>query len=169
MLAKTLVLCLALVAFNVAAEDKPDEFAHHHWTLKDAKPAASQHAGPFVESSPTPVYAPGVKPMVSATTEDLEMQGVTPAPAATARESSTLDQRIFNSAPAAEQGFPKIAVCRMGGRSPAGARHSQMVRQYLISDSDGVDACEQFGGEIVAGTEHDRSLTNVKEQLKKRR
>jgi hypothetical protein len=44
-----------------------------------------------------------------------------------------------------------------------------MVRQYLISDSDGVDACEQVGGEIVAGREQDRSLTNVKDQLKKRR
>jgi hypothetical protein len=51
--------------------------------------------------------------------------------------------------------FPKVAVCEVGSLSS----------HYLISDSDGVDACAEHGGQIVAGRDEDRKLMNVKDSI----
>jgi hypothetical protein len=138
MLPKILALGLLCLSFNAFAnsDQKPDEFAHTHWSAKAAP----------ITSPATPTESKIALPVTSQ------------APSMPAAE-------IIEPTPNTKE-FPRVALCRIVNRPKPGKRQSRLIKQFLISDSDGVDACDQLGGEIVAGHEEDRSLGNVKKLLR---
>jgi hypothetical protein len=161
--------------------DKPDPYAHKHYSAKaipkkaakskakiysDAEiqaEIAAEHAG-----RPEPVKPVLRKP--TAAVQDIRASRVvhemdTEKAAAPVEKKIAAPTEYESPAPSASAGsFPKVVVCKFSVQ-PEKQRYGKglISSRYLVSDSDGFEACNDYGGEIIAGNDQDRGLLNVKD------
>lgn len=148
------------MAYLTATADKPDPYARRHYTAADlpaAKKLASMKKGKKQKQT---ISDEEIAAEIAR--EDAGRSPATPNATRAPKEkdcaksprTSELRARHF-ATPAATHSI--IAVCRLKPMP------SKIASRYLISDSDGYDACNDRGGDVIAGNDDDRALANVKD------
>ena len=179
-----------------SAINKPDTFAHKHYSANSVSPSAKamgrvkglarvkpklktsysedeiaaevarEDAGREQSSPRAPAVESAAKPQPDPVNRRPKFAAG--APARESSESYTSKER----APIRARSNPdvKIFVCHFSVDRAKRLRDQTGVdSRFLISDSDGFEACGDRGGKIMAGNEDDRELTNVKESSSNKR
>jgi hypothetical protein len=142
---------------GIKAPSAPKVFSH-----KIANPvAAAKPAAPVAK--PATALASKPEPTESSVALKVESAPVEGAAKNTSFRPSdkSVDEFAAPAISAPAKSYPSVVVCRFS--LPGKQKRASITSRYLISDSDGFEACNQHGGEVTAGNDDDRTLMNVKD------